>query len=116
MESQKLCNVASSAAAVTIAGCGVAGLGLAGITPTALSLAGSAFPDDPGTASGATLTAGYLGVALIPFAAGGVASIASVRVVLMVEVLFGCVVVLTSMRLNRWVQGIESFAAESEAR
>ena len=81
-----------------------------------MSLEGSAFPDAPGTASGATLTAGYLGVALIPFAAGGVASIASVRVVLMVEVLFGCVVVLTSMRLNRWVQGIESFAAESEAR
>jgi len=93
----------------------VAGLGLAGITPTALSLAGSAFPDAPGTASGVTLTVGYLGVALIPFA-GGVASIASVRVVLMVEVLFGCVVVLTSMHLNRWVQGIERFATESEAR
>ena len=46
---------------------------------------------------------GYLGVALMPFIAGGVASIFSVRVVLMVEVLFGCVVVLTSMRLNRWV-------------
>lgn len=96
--------VASGDAVVTIAGCGVAGLGLAGIAPTALNLTGMAVPEDPGAASGATLMAGYLGIALIPFAAGGVASVASVRVVLLIEVVFGAVVVLTALRLNRWVK------------
>jgi fucose permease len=95
--------VGTDNATVTITGCGVAGLGLSGIAPTALSLAGIALPEDPGAASGATLMAGYLGVAIMPFIAGGVASIASVRIVLMVEIVFGTVVVLTSIRLNQWL-------------
>lgn len=96
--------VGSDSAVITIAGCGVAGLGLAGIAPTALSLAGLALPTAPGSASGAMLMCGYLGVALIPFVAGGVASIASVRLVLTVEVLFGMIVILMSIRLNRWMR------------
>ena len=92
---------ASDSAALTILGCGVAGLGLAGMAPTALSLAGIAVPTDPGGASGACLMGGYLGVALMPFVAGGVATIASVRVVLTVITFFGIAVVITSLSLNR---------------
>ena len=46
---------------------------------------------------------GYLGVALIPFVAGGIASVASVRVVLLVEILFGCIVIYSAIRLDRWI-------------
>jgi MFS family permease len=95
--------VASDSAAVSIAGCGVAGIGLAGMAPTALSLAGLALPNAPGSASGAALTGGYLGVTLIPYLAGGVASISSVRTVLTVEILFGVLVVLAASGLNRWI-------------
>lgn len=95
--------VATESATVTIIGCGVAGLGIAGIAPTALSLAGLAVPSAPGAASGAMLMGGYFGVALIPFVAGGVAEIASVRVVLFVEIIFGIVVLLSALGLHRWV-------------
>jgi len=103
--------VASNSASLTILGCGVAGLGLAGMAPTALSLAGVAVPSDPGGASGACLMGGYLGVALLPFVAGGVATIASVRVVLTVITLFGIAVVITSLSLNRMMNQDETDAA-----
>jgi MFS family permease len=96
--------VATETATLTVTGCGVVGLGIAGIAPTALSLAGIAVPSAPGAASGAALMGGYLGVALIPFAAGGIASIASVRVVLLVEIVFGLIVIFAALNLERWMQ------------
>ena len=96
--------VATETAALTIIGCGVVGLGIAGIAPTALSLAGVAVPAAPGAASGAALMGGYLGTALIPFAAGGIASVASVRVVLLVEVVFGLAVLVAALNLQRWMR------------
>lgn len=103
--------VGTDSAAITIIGCGVSGLGLAGMAPTGLSLAGVALPEELGAASGATLMAGYGGVAIMPFIAGGVAELASVRVVLIVEVLFGIVIVLTSLRLNCWVRAADAVPA-----
>jgi MFS family permease len=105
--------VITESANLTIIGCGVAGLGIAGIAPTALSLAGLAVPSDPGAASGAMLMGGYFGVALIPFAAGGIAEIASVRVVLLVEIVFGLVVVLAALGLHRWITPVPEAAADS---
>src|SRR5829696_2381552 len=96
--------VATETATLTVIGCGVVGLGIAGIAPTALSLAGIAVPSAPGAASGAALMGGYLGVALIPFAAGGIASIASVRVVLLVEIVFGLIVMAAALNLERWMR------------
>ena len=81
------------------------------MAPTGLSLAGVALPEELGAASGATLMAGYGGVAIMPFIAGGVAELASVRVVLIVEVLFGIVIVLTSLRLNCWVRAADAVPA-----
>jgi MFS family permease len=95
--------VASESAAVTITGCAVAGLGVAGIAPTAFYLAGLAVPANSGAASGAMLMGGYFGVALIPFAAGGIAEVASVRVVFFVEILFGLVVLAAGLLLDRWI-------------
>ena len=96
--------VATETAWLTVLGCGVVGLGIAGIAPTALSLAGVAVPSSPGAASGAALMGGYLGVALIPFAAGGIASVASVRVVLLVETVFGLFVIAAAINLDRWMR------------
>ncbi|MCC6790715.1 MAG: MFS transporter [Thermomicrobiales bacterium] len=95
--------VATESATVTILGCGVAGLGVAGIAPTALYLAGLAVPSAPGAASGAMLLGGYFGVAMIPFVAGGIAEVASVRYVLLIEIVFGIVVFAAGLLLRRWV-------------
>lgn len=97
--------VSTETATVTVIGCGIVGLGVAGIAPTALSLAGLALPSAPGAASGATLMGGYLAVALVPFAAGAAASIASVRVVLLIEILFGLVVIVIGLGFRRWLPG-----------
>ena len=94
--------VGSNTLEIAVAGCGVAGLGLAGVAPTALSLAGKAVPTASGAASGAALMAGYGMGAAIPFLAGLVASIWSVRVVLCGELIFGSVVVAVSWWIGRF--------------
>ena len=97
--------VSGTSAAIIVVGCGVAGVGLAGMAPTALSLAGLALPSSSGAASGATLIGGYAGVAFIPFLAGLVASVLSVRVVLGIEIVFGVVVVAMALRLSHLMSG-----------
>lgn len=97
--------VMGDSAVTGVIGCGIAGFGLAGVAPTAISLAGVAHSSSPGAASGAVLTGGYAGVALIPYVAGAVASVASVRAVLMVELLYGAGVVAIAMMLPRWLPG-----------
>ena len=81
--------------------CGVAGLGLAGVGPTALSLAGKAVPDSSGAASGAALIGGYVGLAITPFIAGFVASVASVRTVLFAELFFAATVLGVAAWMDR---------------
>ncbi len=81
--------------------CGIAGLGLAGVGPTALSLAGKAVPESSGAASGAALIGGYVGLAITPFIAGFVASVASVRTVLFAELLFAALVLGVAVWMGR---------------
>jgi fucose permease len=95
--------VASESALVTTIGCGIVGLGIAGVAPTALSLAGAAVRSSPGAASGAALIAGYLGGITVPFAAGGLASIASVRAALAGEIALGLLVAAVAALLTRWL-------------
>lgn len=95
--------VAGGPVAISLAGCAVAGIGIAGIGPTALSLTGFALPESPGAASGAALIGGYIGVMAIPYGAGAVASLVSVRAVLSGEVVFGGIVVAAALMLGRWI-------------
>jgi len=82
---------------VVMLGFALAGLGLAGLIPLALSIAGVAAPRQSAAATGAVMFVSYLGLAFGPILAGAVATLASPRVVMGLEVLAGVLAALFAL-------------------
>jgi len=95
--------IAGGPAIVALLGAFVAGFGLAGVGPSGLSLAGKAWPNAPGAASGLTLLGGYIGLAAAPLLGGLFSSVASTRVTLACVAACGVGILLASfaVRENR---------------
>lgn len=92
--------VVGGPAGVPLTGAFIAGFGLAGVGPSGLSLAGKAWPNAPGAASGLTLLGGYVGLAAAPLLGGIFASIASTRVTLACVAACGLGILLASFAVR----------------
>lgn len=78
-------------------GFALAGLGLAGMIPLALSIAGVVAPQQSAAATGAVMFVSYLGLAFGPMLAGAVATLATPRAVMGLEVLAGLLATLFAL-------------------
>jgi predicted MFS family arabinose efflux permease len=92
--------VTNGPAALALTGAFIAGFGLAGVGPSGLSLAGKAWPNAPGAASGLTLLGGYLGLAAAPLLGGLFASVASTRVTLACVAAVGVGILIASFAVR----------------
>ena len=78
-------------------GFALAGLGLAGMIPLALSIAGVVAPQQSAAATGAVMFVSYLGLAFGPMLAGAIATLATARAVMGLEVLAGLLAALFAL-------------------
>jgi predicted MFS family arabinose efflux permease len=92
--------IAGGPAIVALVGAFIAGFGLAGVGPSGLSLAGKAWPNAPGAASGLTLLGGYIGLAAAPLLGGLFASVASTRFTLACVAAAGVGILLASFAVR----------------
>ena len=106
--------VSGGPAIVALAGAFIAGFGLAGVGPSGLSLAGKAWPNAPGAASGLTLLGGYLGLAGAPLLGGLFASVASTRITLACVAVAGIGILLASFAVREDDQSSSSSRSISD--